>query len=403
MLGTNTPSAPDDFRKAGKTLASRPRQTGMNEAFLEKLLNISRKLAENRLLDPLLEYAMSVALELFHAEHGYLVIINQDDNELDFRVCQDQYGMQLDEPEEQISHTIFDEVIKTRESLVIANAYTDSNFQNADSVVALKLQSVMCVPLIARDNTIGAIYIENRSKASVFTEEDLKPLEYFAAQAAISIENAILNDELETRVIERTAELVKANQRLREEIEERKRVEQELQRLAMTDPLTGVYNRRHFFELAQQEFDRAHRYNHWISLIILDVDYLKQINDTYGHIVGDQTLQVIAQRVMRNLRQLDIFARYGGDEFVVLLPETCLEQAKSAAKRLHNSVSGEPIETPTGPIHLKISIGVACSREAGDIKTLLVKADRALYKAKEYGRNRVVVCNNGYKPLNENL
>jgi diguanylate cyclase (GGDEF)-like protein len=375
----------------------------MNEAFLEKLLDISRKLAENRLLDPLLEYAMAVALDLFHAERGYLVLLNQDDNGLEFRVQQDHDGQPLSKPEEQISHTIFDEVIKTRKSLVIANAYTDSDFQNADSVMALKLQSVMCVPLISRGNTIGAIYLENRSEASVFTEDDLKPLEYFAAQAAISIENAILNDELESRVAERTVELVRINKRLREEIEERKRIEKELQRLAMTDPLTGAYNRRHFFELAQQEFDRSQRYGRQISMIIFDIDFLKQINDSYGHLVGDQILQATAQRFMDNLRQLDIFARYGGDEFVVLLPETDLEQAKLAARRLHDVVSRTPVETLEGPVHLQISMGVACLHDTDDMEKLLMKADQALYTAKESGRNRVVVFDNGYKPLNENL
>ena len=373
----------------------------MNEAFLEKLLDISRKLAENRLLDPLLEYAMSVALDLFHAERGYLVLLNQDDNHLEFRVRQDRHGKPLGEPDEQISHTIFEKTIKTGKSLVIANARMDADFRHADSVTALQLQSVMCVPLISRGNTIGAIYLENRSESAVFTEEDLKPLEYFAAQAAISIENAILNDELETRVAERTAELVRINNRLREEIEERKRIEKELQRLAMTDPLTGAYNRRHFFELAQQEFDRSRRYNRKISMVIFDVDYLKQINDSYGHVVGDRVLQVTAQRFMDNLRQMDIFARYGGDEFVVLLPETNLEQAKLAAWRLHKVVSSEPVETLEGPVHLRISMGVACSQDADGMETLLLNADQALYTAKESGRNQVVVFDNGYHPLSE--
>jgi diguanylate cyclase (GGDEF)-like protein len=371
----------------------------MNKAFLEKLLDISRRLAENRLLDPLLEYAMAVALDLFQAERGYLVLINQDDNELDFRIRQDRHGIQLNEPGEQISHTIFEEAIKTKKSLVIANAYTDSEFQSADSVVALKLQSVMCVPLISRGKVIGAIYLENRSEAAVFTEDDLKPLEYFAAQAAISIENAILNNELESRVAKRTAELVRINKRLLEEIEERKRIERELQRLAMTDPLTGAYNRRHFFELAKQEFDRSQRYGRQISLIIFDVDYLKQINDSYGHLVGDQILQAMAQRFMKNLRQLDIFARYGGDEFVVLLPETNLEQAKIAARRLHKAVASKPIETMEGTVHLQISMGVACLHNADDMETLLMNADQALYTAKESGRNQIIIFDGKYQHL----
>jgi serine/threonine-protein kinase PknK len=194
----------------------------MTEDMLEKLLDISRKMAENRLLDPLLEYAMGVALELFNAEQGYLMLLGED-NSLDFRVRQDRSGKELSKPEEQISHTIFKQVINDGKPLVLANAGIDPNFQSAESVHSLKLQSVLCVPLISRGKTLGAIYIENRSKASIFTEEDLRPLEHFAAQAAVSIENAILNNELESRVEQRTAELAQINQRLREEIEERKR------------------------------------------------------------------------------------------------------------------------------------------------------------------------------------
>ncbi|HBX69452.1 MAG TPA: hypothetical protein DEH25_08730 [Chloroflexi bacterium] len=362
----------------------------MNNEILEKLLEIGRKMAENRLLDPLLEYAMAVALELFRAERGYLMLLNAD-NTLDFRVRQDHLGREIAKPDEQISHTIFEEVIKNRKPLVLANAYVDPVFQNAESVSSLKLQSVMCVPLIAKERILGAIYIENRSEASLFTADNTKPLEYFAAQAAISIENAILNNELEARVEQRTAELAQINMLLREEIEERKRVEKQLQHLATTDPLTGVYNRRHFFELAEQEFDRSHRYGRQISIILCDVDFFKETNDTYGHIAGDQMLQAISERFLGNLRQLDIFGRYGGDEFVILLPETDLDQAKMAAERLLKAVTKLPVETSRGAIPIQLSMGVASLTNSDDIEKLLIKTDQALYTAKEAGRNQVNV------------
>jgi diguanylate cyclase (GGDEF)-like protein len=362
----------------------------MNKDLLEKLLDISRKLAENRLLDPLLEYAMTVALELFNAEYGYLVLL-QEDNSRKFHIRQDKYGNELAEPEEQISHTIFDEVIKNGKSLVIANACTDPAFQSSESVESLQLQSVMCVPLIARGKTLGAIYIENRSQESLFTEEDVRPLEYFGAQAAVSIENAMLNDEMEERVIQRTTELAQINERLREEIEERKRIEKQLHRLATTDPLTGVLNRRHFFALAEQEFDRSHRYDRHISIILFDVDHFKEINDTYGHVAGDQLLQTIANRFLGNLRQIDIIGRYGGDEFVILLPETNQEQARMAAKRLHEIVTRDAVDTAKDSIPLHISMGVASVNNSDNMEKLLIKTDQALYAAKQAGRNQVSV------------
>jgi diguanylate cyclase (GGDEF)-like protein len=370
----------------------------MNQDMLEKLLDISRKMAENRYLDPLLEYAMCVALDLFEAEYGYLVLLREDGS-LDFRIQLDRSGKKLAQPEEQISHTIFEETIQTGKPLVLANACLDPNFKNAESVSELKLQSVMCVPLIARGKTLGAIYIENRSEENLFTENDVKPLEHFAAQAAISIENAILNDELEMRVEQRTAELAEINNLLRQEIEERKRIEKQLHRLATTDPLTGAINRRHFFNLAKQEFDRSYSYEQQISIILFDVDHFKEINDAYGHIAGDQILQTIAERFLCNLRQMDIFGRYGGDEFVILLPETDLEQARMAAERLHKVVTQEPIETPRGSIPLRLSMGVANLTNADDMEKLIIKADQALYAAKEAGRNQVIVFDGSHAKL----
>jgi diguanylate cyclase (GGDEF)-like protein len=360
----------------------------MNRELLEKLLDISRKMAENRLLNPLLEYAMAMALDLFNAEYGYLVLL-QKDNSLDFRIRQDKYGNELAEPEEQISHTILDDVIKTGKSLVVSNACMDPKFRFSDSVASLHLKSVICVPLIARGKIMGAIYIENRSEENLFTEEDLKPLEYFSSQAAVSIENAMLNDELEVRVMQRTSELAQINERLQKEIEERKRVEKQLHRLATTDPLTGVLNRRHFFSLAKQEFDRSQRYGHQISIILIDVDHFKQVNDTFGHVAGDQLLQSVARRFSKNLRQMDIIGRYGGDEFVILLPETDQEQACQAAQRFHQIVTQKTVDTAKGAIPLKISMGVACRNNSEDIENLLIKTDQALYAAKEAGRNRV--------------
>ena len=168
-------------------------------------------------------------------------------------------------------------------------------------------------------------------------------------------------------------------------------MEKQLHHLATTDPLTGVLNRRHFFELAEQEFDRSQRYNRKISIILFDIDHFKEINDTFGHVAGDQLLQTIADRFIKNLRQMDIFGRYGGDEFVILLPETDIEQARQAAERLHQAVTLEPIETSRGTIPIQISIGVASLINSDDMEKLLIQTDQALYKAKETGRNRVVV------------
>jgi len=332
---------------------------------------------------------MTVAIDLFGAEYGYLVLLG-DNYHLEFRVRQDKDGNKLGEPEEQISHTIFEKVIKNSKSLVIADAILAPDFQDAESVKSLQLRSVMCVPLIARGRTLGAIYLENRSEESVFEDQDIKPLEYFAAQAAISIENAMLNNELESRVEARTAELAQANELLRQEIELRKRIEERLHRLAITDFLTGVFNRRHFFDLVEREVHRSRRYGHPVSIALFDIDSFKEINDTYGHVAGDQVLQIVVDRFLNNLRQTDVFGRYGGDEFVILLPETPPSEALQAMERLHQDVTQQTVDIGKGTIPLSISMGVACLSGADDAEKLFTKADRALYAAKAAGRNRVM-------------
>jgi signal transduction histidine kinase len=172
---------------------------------LEKLLKIGKTLSANRSLEPLLRYAMSVAIELVGAEHGYLVWI-RDDGSLKFKVRLDQNGEDIESPEEQISHTILQKVIDNQKPLVLQDATVDPDFKFSDSVTNLKLRSVMCVPLISKQGVLGAIYVENRSEKSVFVEDDLPPLEFLASQATVAIENAILNDDLEQRVASRTAE-----------------------------------------------------------------------------------------------------------------------------------------------------------------------------------------------------
>lgn len=189
----------------------------MDHQTLEKVLEISRRMAETRSLAPLLDYAMGEAIKLVGAERGYLVLVRPN-GELDFRVTitptdnRDRDSGYID----QISTSILNAMISDAKPLVLRDAGLDPKFGHAKSVVMLRLRSVMCVPLRARGQTIGAIYVENRSAQGRFSEEDLAPLLLFANQAAIAIENAALNDELEERITARTRELEDAKVALEE-------------------------------------------------------------------------------------------------------------------------------------------------------------------------------------------
>ncbi len=166
-----------------------------------------------------------------------------------------------------------------------------------------------------------------------------------------------------------------------------------LLKLATTDPLTGLYNRRHYFDLAEQEVARSRRYGHPLACIMFDIDYFKRINDSYGHLFGDRVLKGMVWRCRENIRQVDIFARYGGDEFVILLPETGLQRSKQLTERLCHGFQNQPLKIDEREIPITLSMGVASMPGDHDLALdiLLNRADEALYDAKEKGRNQISV------------
>jgi len=172
----------------------------------------------------------------------------------------------------------------------------------------------------------------------------------------------------------------------------RLRLEEELRTLAFVDDLTGINNRRHFFEIGQEEFGRAQRFRRPLAAIMLDIDHFKAVNDTHGHSVGDQVIQEVANRMGVALRRADIIGRYGGEEFSALLLETGIATATSVATRLRESISDKPFQTIAGELRVTVSIGLAAiGTNDTSFSALLNCADEALYRAKKLGRNRLEV------------
>lgn len=200
---------------------------------------------------------------------------------------------------------------------------------------------------------------------------------------------------------------------------ETRRLLNEMERLAIIDSLTGVFNRRHFDSRAMEELERADRYAHPLTLMMIDIDHFKRVNDTYGHPIGDKVLQSLAELCRKNLRATDMIGRYGGEEFVILLPETqiinpslSVEQsrattmpmdARGVAERLRQEIARTAIETEQGTIRITVSVGIAGlsevphgrgtspqSREE-QLRQLIAHADVAMYAAKEAGRNCVKI------------
>jgi diguanylate cyclase (GGDEF)-like protein len=212
------------------------------------------------------------------------------------------------------------------------------------------------LPLVFEENLLGILWIWGQG----ITKTDLPIMSIFAKQISSSLERA--------------------------------RLFQEVQSLALTDALTGLQNRRSLFELGRLEFARSIRMNRPFSCMMLDVDHFKRINDNHGHAIGDEVLQEFAQRSKNSVREVDIIGRYGGEELVIILPETDLKTAKLVAERLRSSIEKTPVSVSTGELSMTISVGVATKDEnTCDLETLIARADQAMYIAKYKGRNQVAV------------
>jgi diguanylate cyclase (GGDEF)-like protein len=217
--------------------------------------------------------------------------------------------------------------------------------------------SWMGVPLLRGMEVTGVLILTDERRGA-YSAYDAEIAFTFAGQAAIALENARLFGEVE--------------------------------RLAVIDELTGVYNRRAFFDLAQREFQRALRYQTPLAAIMIDLDNFKAVNDTRGHSAGDEVLATIAQRLQGGVRDLDVLGRYGGEEFVILAPQTGLAEACTVADRLRLLVASETVSLACGVIDVTASFGVAAiGANDATLSSLLDRADKALYSAKAEGKNCV--------------
>lgn len=221
------------------------------------------------------------------------------------------------------------------------------------------IRSYAGAPIIVKGRLVGFINLMGL-RAGFFNSEHASRLRAFADQVAVAIENARLYAEVE--------------------------------RLATLDEVTGIFNRRRLFELGQREFDLSRRYSSPLSAILIDLDLFKKINDTYGHHAGDHVLAGIAATIASCVRGIDVFGRYGGEEFVLLLPQSNLDAALEVSERLRMRIEAQRFETKRGVIQVTISLGIAClTDEIPSLATLIDRADQAMYAAKRAGRNRVEV------------
>jgi diguanylate cyclase (GGDEF)-like protein len=245
--------------------------------------------------------------------------------------------------------------------IILQDAQTDPRFEKWGN--AIHSHGWMGLPLRAHGELIGYLTVDSK-QVGAYSQQDAALVQAFADEVAIAISNA--------------------------------RLFLQVQHLAITDPLTNLHNRRYFFEAARIEMDRAQRYERPLSIIMLDIDHFKLVNDTYGHLAGDRVLTTVAARCLEKLRSIDLSARYGGEEFVFLLPETDIERAHQVAGRLRAVLMDEPIDASEHQIAISVSLGLAeMGNNCFDLQGLIHRADQALYVTKDTGRGRITAWAEG--------
>ncbi len=327
----------------------------------DTLTEAMHALARSLELDEVLQNLLDFLSRLVNYETA-IIMLMEADNELEIRASKG-YENETDTNDligTRIPLSAFPQLqllATTQEGMLVHDTKFHRTWENYPGME--EVRGWFGVPLIVSNSTLG-IFSAHTSVPGGFQEEHLRTGEALAAQAAFAVQNAQLFDQV--------------------------------QHLAITDSLTGINNRRHFFELALAEFERARRYGRPLSALMLDLDNFKDNNDNYGHLVGDEILREVAARYAQHLREADILGRFGGEEFVCLLPETAVEEARNVAERVRRRVADEPVITRAGSIQVTVSIGASELIESNnDVLSLIEQADAALYESKQGGRNQVVV------------
>ena len=328
------------------------------------LYNVSQAVNFIDDLKRLLQVILSKAIDILDAEKGSLMLYDYSSNTLQVKVV---YGLDDKRVEEDINQGLIQcskikvgegiagTVFLERKAIITNLGINDPRFVMKQS--GANVQSLLCVPLITKGEAIGVINISNKKNNALFNQKDLDFMSSLANQAAIAIDNAKLYE------------------------------------LATKDGLTKLYINRHFMTLLDNEVRRCARYKHNMSLIMLDIDDFKQINDNYGHLMGDQILREVANCINTTVRKIDIAARYGGEEFVILLPETTKEGASIIAERLRRNIENIEVQS-SGNAVVKTTVSMGISQfmeDADNAKDLIDFADKALYHSKKTGKNLVSV------------
>ena len=368
-LASPAPGYPSAAEVLAHVAASRPRRpptAAAERGTATKRLSILTDIVKtaNSILEPrkLIELIMAKIQQLIPSEAWSILMVDEETQELTFELAIGEKAKDVSTFRIRMGEGIAGWVAETGRPTIVNNVAKDPRFAGKfDKNTRFSTRSVMCAPLISRGRTIGVVEIINRLGGS-FTRGDLQMLLTLVEPCAISIENAILFQKTE--------------------------------QLTITDDLTKLFNSRYLNLYIGREIKRCKRHEIPLSIIFLDLDGFKGVNDQYGHLAGSRTLTEVGSILVQAVRESDILARYGGDEFVVVLPETPPDGALVIAERIRKAIDGHRfLESQGLNAHISASFGIASYPDhALTPEGLIQKADQAMYRVKEQNKNGVALA-----------
>jgi diguanylate cyclase (GGDEF)-like protein len=327
--------------------------------------DVAKALTSSLDLDSILQTIMEKMAEYFRPDTWSLLMVDEQKAELYFAIAIGSASETLKNVRLKVGEGIAGHVAKFGERLVVPDVRADKRFaKRIDQVTQWETRSIICMPLKSRLRVLGVIQLVNVDLAHFSREEEFF-LQALCDYAAIAIENA--------RAVEK------------------------IQELTITDDCTGLYNARHLYKILEQEVYRSSRFGYEFSVLFIDLDHFKQVNDTYGHLIGSKLLAEIGYLIKAQLRLIDFAFRYGGDEFVVVLPQTGKDSALVVARRLRDSLRASAFcKEEALNLNVRASMGLATfPNDAKSPHDIIRQADEMMYMVKNSTRDNIGVAQRG--------